>query len=1176
MSHPSGDEIKKGGIAEYCVAHRGVAWTALVAVLIWGAVSFTKLGQQEDPVIPQRTGLLITVFPGATAAKVEELVTKEIERTVSEADSVEEISSQSRPGLSTLLIRLRPGSSYTYIGLEWEKLRAKLRDLRLPQGCQPPILSSDFGTTITLLLGITSPPASEAECSARANLIRTQLQELREGKPNANRTAVVTFFPAGVAQSYRSLIGRRFETALAATHMAIDVQIRQGHSFIMADFATSASRQQIQQFITEFGRAITGTDRENHPDFSAPIVLVGDEDPLAQVRATAPPRYSYRALQDAAEDLEDELKQTESVGKVTRIGIVPETVYLLYSSAAAAGYGLAPEAIAKAIAERNAIIPGGTLRAEGQNFTVQLSGEFSTEDEILGAVVGMGKAGAPVYLRDLFEVRRMYETPIPFKVDVYERASAGAPLQEHRAVMLAVEMKPGTIIGHFNEEVQKVEASLTERLPEGMEIQRLSDQPSAVKHRLHHFTRSFAEAIAIVILVTLLLMEWRSALVVAAAIPLTVAMTLGGMHIFGLQLHQISIASLIIALGMLVDDPVVASDAINRELHHGEPRNRAAWLGPFRMRRAILYGTVINIVAFLPLMLLPGDTGSFVFSLPAVVTMALIASRIVSMTFVPLLGYYLLRGQKGLEEGGEVRRFFLLGWIDRVLQFVLPFYKGGLQGALRWPWLVIGLTYTILFLSFGLTKYFGTQFFPPAERNQMLIDLELPATASLTSTRQTANEVMAFLKQHSEIVSTAVFTGGTTPRFYYNVEPKAPANNLAQILVNTRTQEDVPPLLVALRRELDARIVGARCIVKQLEQGPPIGAPIQVRLSGPDLDQLRRLADQAGAAVRDAGGYHVSDDLGYRTPNLSIDIDQDRANSLGITNQQIGQISQAAFGGIRITELREGDHIIPVVIRLRVEERNQADKIRALYIHSPNNPPVPFASFAKIKIEPSYALIPHYDQLRTVTVNSYAPAGELSSEIVARARPALDTIRLPPGYHLEIAGEDKELKKGESDMGNVMLVSLSLIALALILQFHSVSKSVVVLLTVPLGLIGAFFGLAVTNSPLGFMALLGIVSLAGVIVSHIIVLSDFIEEARAAGMPLEQALVRSGLVRLRAVLVTVLATVGGLLPLFYAGGALWHPLTAVHIFGLLLATILTLVLLPVLYFVFCTRLKWIK
>ena len=344
-------------------------------------------------------------------------------------------------------------------------------------------------------------------------------------------------------------------------------------------------------------------------------------------------------------------------------------------------------------------------------------------------------------------------------------------------------------------------------------------------------------------------------------------------------------------------------------------------------------------------MLLPGDEGAFVFGIPAVVTMALIASRIVSMTFIPLLGYYFLRGQKGLEEGGEQRRFFPFSWIDGGLRAAMPRYRGSLEAALKRPWLVIFLTYGLLVLSFGLTKFFGTQFFPPAERNQMLIDIELPATASLTSMRQTTDEVMTQLKQHEEIVSAAVFSGGTAPRFYYNVEPRPPANNLAQVLVNTRTQDDVPPLLVKLRAALDKNIVGARCIVKQLEQGPPVGAPIQVRFSGENLDVLRGLADQGAAAIRAAGGYHVYDDLGYRTPNISIEVDQDRANSLGISNQQIGQISQAAFGGLQITQLREGNHIIPVTIRLRVEERNEAEKIRALYVHTAANQPVPVRQF---------------------------------------------------------------------------------------------------------------------------------------------------------------------------------------------------------------------------------------
>ncbi len=523
-----------------------------------------------------------------------------------------------------------------------------------------------------------------------------------------------------------------------------------------------------------------------------------------------------------------------------------------------------------------------------------------------------------------------------------------------------------------------------------------------------------------------------------------------------------------------------------------------------------------------------------------------------------------------------MRSFVLFRAVDRLLAGLLPRYHRLLESALRHPARALGYAYGLLALSLVIVPLLGTQFFPPAERNQLLVEVELPTTDSLTSMRETVDRVAAVLKRHDEISSAAIFTGGTAPRFYYNVAPKEPANYLAQILVNTRTDRDVPKLLVKLRAELDRSVPGARCIVKQLEQGPPVEEPIQVRLSGENLDVLNRLANQVAAALRAAGGYHVHDDLGLRMPNLQIDIDQDRANSLGVGNQQIGLAAQAAFAGLKVTELREGDRLIPVVIRLRVEDRSEAEKIRALYVQTLGHKDIPLDSFATIKIRPEFVTIPHFNQLRTVTVKAYAPYGELPSRVLQRARGDLAALLLPAGYQLNLAGEDQELRQNRAEMGLVMEVSLALITLAMVLQFNSVVKSIVVMLTVPLGAIGAFIGLALSASPFGFTALLGIVSLAGVIVSHIIVLSDFIEQARASGMPLEQALMQAGLARLRPVLVTVFATVGGLVPLFLTGGALWHPLTAVHIFGLLLATVLTLVLLPVLYYVFCAKLKLIK
>jgi multidrug efflux pump subunit AcrB len=557
-----------------------------------------------------------------------------------------------------------------------------------------------------------------------------------------------------------------------------------------------------------------------------------------------------------------------------------------------------------------------------------------------------------------------------------KRPEGRAPeLDSRRAVMVAIEMRDGKIISQFNEDVVKVVDAMKTRAPEGIEFRVLSDQPTAVEHRIHHFVRCFIEAVIIVIIVGLFLMDWRSALVLATAVPLTVAMTLIAMQMLHIPLQQISIASLIIALGMACGRvPVVAADGINRELHKGEPRMRAV-ARPLRLRHPMVFGTLINIFAFLPLLLLSGDKGEFMKSLPIVISISLLAALLVSVTFTPLISYYVLRGQKGLDEGGEVRSFFLFRYVDKGLAAVLPHYRGALEKSLTRPWLVLGAGYSMLALSCLLIPHLGSQFFPPAERNQLLVDIETPTTDSLTSMRNTMDQVVNVISAHEEVTSAAVFSGGTAPRFFYNVAPKEPANYLGQVLINTRTAADVAPLLVKLRQELDRSVPGARCVVQQLEQGPPVDEPIQIRLSGENLDELRQLADQTAAELRAAGGYHVFDDLGLRMPNIQIDIDQDRANSLGLNNQQIGQVAQASFTGLKVTELRERDRLIPVLIRGRIEDRSEAEKIRGLTCRRRMGKR-PFREF-RGESAAEFVTIPHYNQLRTVTFQAYAPFGEL-------------------------------------------------------------------------------------------------------------------------------------------------------------------------------------------------------
>ena len=342
----------------------------------------------------------------------------------------------------------------------------QIQEVQLPDGTRQPWLNTDFGNTITLLFGLVSPPITDAECVARANLLRERLAELRGGASSTNHAAVAAFLPPSHRRATARCSAAGSRPPSARPGWPKQVRTAQGHSFILADLETSASRADLEKFIADFTRTVTGTDRELfHPDFTKPILLMGDEDPLPQIRASAPPRYSYRTLELLARDFEDELKQVESVGKVTKVAIVQEAVYLLFSDANLAGYGLTPETVMDSIAARNAVIPGGTMRTEGRNFPVQLSGEYKTEHDMLGTMVGMSRDGAPVYLRDAFEVRRMYESPIPYKVDVLGRTGENGPLDTRRAVMVAVEMRDGKIIRHFNEDVMKVVDTMKARTP---------------------------------------------------------------------------------------------------------------------------------------------------------------------------------------------------------------------------------------------------------------------------------------------------------------------------------------------------------------------------------------------------------------------------------------------------------------------------------------------------------------------------------------------------------------------------------------------------------------------------------------------------------------------------------------------------------------------------------------
>jgi multidrug efflux pump subunit AcrB len=666
--------------------------------------------------------------------------------------------------------------------------------------------------------------------------------------------------------------------------------------------------------------------------------------------------------------------------------------------------------------------------------------------------------------------------------------------------------------------------------------------------------------------------SWRTSLLIAVSMPITLAITFGVISTLGIDLQQVSIASLIIALGLLVDVPVVSGDAIVRELGAGQPRSVAAWLGPTKLFKTMAYATVTNIVSYLPFLLLPGDTGKFLYSLPVVISISLLAALLVSMTFVPLISSFLLQS-KAETPIEERRKHGFTGWYFRTAQRAIQHRKLCLAASL----LVLvagGIVFSTL----------KPQFFPKDLQYFSYIDVWLPEDAPVSSTSELAERAEGIVRQVAEeygkshpehghakdvLVSMTTFVGGGGPRFWSSATPEDRQTNYAQIILRTKDDHDTTPLLALLQPQFDKQIPGAIIDTRTLETGKPVGIPVQVRISGEDLPRLRAEAEKVKQIFRGIPiAARVRDDWGEPTVKQVMRVDVDRANLAHVTNADVSNSVEAALHGITAGILRDGFKQIPITGRMRMEERAQLSDLRSLYVFSAQDTPaVPLGQVATISLQPVVPKIRRFDQYRTVTVQCWPTQGHLPSEVIAAAMPKLKAFQnqLPAGFTLRFAGEYKEQVSGFGDLATVLAICVCAIYLALLAQFKHAVKPLIVFAAIPYGVVGAVISLAIMGQPFGFMAFLGIISLIGVIVSHIIVLFEFIEERREEGEDLETALIDAGILRLRPVMITVSATVIALFPLAAHGGPLWEPLCYAQIGGLTIATFITLGLVPVLY-----------
>jgi multidrug efflux pump subunit AcrB len=1152
--------------ARFFTETRHVAWVMLAFTLVWGFFGYFSMPQRKDPDVPVRAAAVMAYWPGASSEKIEQLVTRRLEETIAGNSKIDTITSNTRTGVAVIIIELQ--KEVDEPGKEFDDIKLKLDGVRgLPQGVAVNFMK-DFGDTATLLLTVASPRITEVEIALRSRAIRDALAQTRVGK-GAGRVALVAGFPKSIPPRIVRPTIELFGRYAAEKGGLADVAYFEGPGFVAVDAASTWTDEQIlalaQDFVRERLRA-----SELHPDSWQPFRGREPAQVEARLAAAAGDKYSHRELKDHVDLMKRTLLGLDVVAKVDVAGVLPEQVYLEYSQERLASYGLRTGQLSDILEARNITLPGGILEIGDKNMRIDPTGEFRSEQEIGDVLIPTANGQGALYLRDVADVVRAYESPAKY-LNFFTRRAEDGSWPRTRAVTLSIQMRAGEQVGAFARDVDATLASLKQRLPEDLVLARTSDQPLQVKENIHLFMASLYEAIALVVLVSLIgFWEWRSALLMALSIPITLAMTFGMMHMVGIDLQQVSIASLIIALGLLVDDPVVAGDAIKRSLAAGNKPVVAAWLGPTKLATAILYATITNIVAYLPFLLLSGDSGRFMYSLPVVIGCSLVASRLVSMTFIPLLGYYLLRpkAETPIEE-------------RRKSGFASFYYRAG-SWAIAHRWSVVAASLVFLVAGGALASRLKQMYFPKDLMYLFYVDIWLPEDAPLLATNRAARETEQVVRDvaGAQLESVTAFVGGGGPRFWNTVTPEMQQTNYAQLLVQVKDKHETAKLVGPLQKAISDRVAGARIDVRQLEAGGGVGIPVSIRISGEDVPTLRTLAGEVADILHgQENARRVRDDWGAPSFAVDLKIDPDKAYMAGVTNLDVAASSLTAMNGYRVSTLREGDEEIPIVARMRMDERAQLSDLENLYVYSSQGPQkVPLALISRIEYGLKTEKIQRRNQFRTITVSAFPAEDALPSEVLM---PVLARIQeygrnLPPGYTLEVGGEYEDQKEGFGELAVVMLLSVVMIYLALVMQFKHAIKPLLVFAAIPYGIMGGLLALWVMDSPFGFTGFLGIASLVGVIVSHVIVLFDFIEEKHAEGAPLVQALLDAGIMRLRPVMITVGATVIALFPLAAHGGPLWEPLCYAQIGGLTVATFVTLLLVPVLYAIFVLDLKLVK
>ncbi|VVQ05902.1 Multidrug resistance protein MexB [Pseudomonas fluorescens] len=1006
-------------VSEWALRNRQIVLFLMLLLAVVGALSYTKLGQSEDPPFTFKAMVIRTNWPGATAEEVSRQVTERIEKKLMETGEYERIMSFSRPGESQVTFIARDSMHSVEIPELWYQLRKKISDIRhtLPPGIQGPFFNDEFGTTFGNIYALTG-----------------------EG-------------------------------------------------------------------------------------------------------------FDYAVLKDYADRIQIQLQRVKDVGKVELLGVQDEKIWIELSNVKLATLGLPLAAVQQALEEQNAVSTAGFFETSSERLQLRVTGNFQTVEEIKSFPIRVGDR--TFRISDVADVRRGFNDPPAPRMRFMAQDAIG----------LAVAMKDGGDILVLGKALEIEFARIQKNLPAGMELCKVSDQPAAVKTGVGEFVQVLVEALAIVLLVSFFSLGVRTGMVVALAIPLVLAMTFACMYYLGIGLHKISLGALVLALGLLVDDAIIAVEMMAIKMEQGFDRVKAASYAWTSTAFPMLTGTLITAAGFLPIATAQSGTGEYTRSIFEVVTIALLASWVAAVVFVPYLGEKLLPDlakTHAAKHGAGQPDPYATPFYQRVRRLV--------EWCVRWRKTVIAATVVLFIASIVLFKFVPQQFFPASGRLELMVDLKLAEGASLSNTADEVKRLEALLKDKAGIDNYVAYVGTGSPRFYLPLDQQLPAASFAQFVVLAKTIEERESLRTWLISTLNEQFPALRSRVTRLENGPPVGYPVQFRVTGEHIEEVRALARKVAAKVRE-NPHVVNVHLDWEEPSkvVYLNIDQDRARALGVSTANLSTFLQSSLTGSSVSQYREDNELIEILLRGTLHERTELSLLPSLAVPTDNGRSVALSQIATLEYGFEEGIIWHRNRLPNVTVRADIYGKEQPATLVQQIMPTLDPIRaeLPDGYLLDVGGTVEDSARGQNSVKAGVPLFIVVVLTLLMLQLRSFSRTAMVFLTAPLGLIGVTLFLLVFRQPFGFVAMLGTIALSGMIMRNSVILVDQIEQDIAAGLKPWQAIIEATVRRFRPIVLTALAAVLAMIPL--SRSVFFGPMAVAIMGGLIVATALTLLFLPALY-----------